>query len=80
MISHKVFKLDDKNAWFRTEYKPVSYETKMICDSHHLVENNTLQKKDLYMNDEVLGPVRPEPRTIEIQDNKRNPDLKEVNG
>lgn len=32
------------------------------------------------MNDEVLGPVRPEPRTIEIQDNKRNPDLKEVNG
>jgi hypothetical protein len=41
-----------------------------MCQSHHLVENKCEKVKDLFMNDNIFGSVRSEPRVMEIVENK----------
>jgi hypothetical protein len=45
----------------------------MMCPSHHMVQNKVDNIKDLYLNDDMFGTVRPEPRVMEVHDNKREP-------
>lgn len=51
----------------------MSYGTEMMCPSHHMVQNKVDNIKDLYLNDDMFGTVRPEPRVMEVHDNKREP-------
>lgn len=62
LLKSKMLEIDEEEIFSRKGHRTKGYENVFHGKTHHLIKNKLDDLGSLYLNDEIFGPLRPEPR------------------